>query len=211
MFRGRVFLSERQREMNEMIDLIYKRRSIRKFTEKPLSQEILETLLKAGMAGPSGMNAQPWEFVVVTDPEQLKKFRHALMFAKQNYTAVICVCGSPRVQKNKSGDRFWVQDCSAATENILLAATSLGLGSVWIGVYPVTVFVRQVRAILNLPEDVTPLNIIGLGYPAEEKEPRTQYDENRVHWQMYQPAEKPRMRLFRQHKNETVLEKTEEE
>jgi nitroreductase len=197
--------------MTEMIDLIYKRRSIRKFTEKPLSPEILETLLKAGMAGPSAMNAQPWEFVVVTEPELLKKFRQALMFAKQNYTAIICVCGSPRAQKNKSGDRFWVQDCAAATENILLAATSLGLGSVWIGVYPVTVFVRQVKAILNLPQDITPLNIIGLGYPAEEKEPRTQYDENRVHWQTYGPAEKRRRRLFAPRKNETVLEHNEEE
>ena len=194
-----------------MIDLIYKRRSIRKFTEKPLSQEILDELLKAGMAGPSAMNAQPWEFVVVTDPELLKKFRQALMFAKQNYTAIICVCGSPRAQKNKSGDRFWVQDCSAANENILLAATSLGLGSVWIGVYPVTVFVRQVKAILNLPEEVTPLNIIGLGYPAEVKEPRTQYDESRVHWQTYGPAEKRRGRLFPPRKNETVLEHNEEE
>jgi nitroreductase len=85
------------------------------------------------------------------------------------YKAVICVCGSPRVQKNKAGDRFWVQDCSAATENILLAATALGLGSVWIGVYPVTIYVRQVRSILNIPDDVTPLGLIGLGYPAEPK------------------------------------------
>ena len=125
--------------MNEFIDLIYKRRSIRKFTEKKISQEILEELLKVGMAGPSAMNAQPWEFVVVTDPAQLKKFQRSLMFAKQDYTAIICVCGSRRAQKNKAGDRFWVQDCAAATENILLAATSLGLGSVWIGVHPITI------------------------------------------------------------------------
>ena len=196
--------------MNEFLEIIYKRRSIRKFTDKPISQDILEELLKAGMAGPSAMNAQPWEFVVVTEPEILKKCRNAMMFAKQNYTAVICVCGSSRVQKNKAGDRFWVQDCSAAAENILLAATALGLGSVWTAVYPVTTSVLQVRAILNLPEDVTPLNLIGLGYPAEMKEPRTQYEEGRVHWQTYGPVEKHRLHLFKPRKNETVLEETKE-
>jgi nitroreductase len=197
--------------MNEFIELIYKRRSIRQFTQKPISEEILEELFKAGMAGPSAMNAQPWEFVAITDPDVLKKFRHALMFAKQNYTAVICVCGSQRLQKNKAGDRFWVQDCSAASENILLAATALGLGSVWIGVYPVTIYVRQVRAILNLPVDITPLNLIGLGYPAENKDPRTQYEEDRVHWQTYGPAEKRHTPLFHLRKKETILEQTKEE
>jgi len=198
--------------MNDFVELMYKRRSIRKFTETPVSRDLLVELLKAGMAGPSAVNAQPWEFVVVTQPEILKKFRHALMFARYNYTAVICVCGSPRVQKNKSGDRFWVQDCAAATENILLAATALGLGSVWMAVYPETLIVRQVRNILNLPEDVTPLNIIGLGYPAEEKEARTQYEERRVHWETYGPAEARRGHFFsKRRKNEAVLEKTKEE
>jgi nitroreductase len=197
--------------MNEMIDLIYKRRSIRKFTEKTIGKDTLDDLLRAAMAAPSAMNAQPWEFVVVTDPKILQKCRNAMMFAKQNYTAVICVCGSDRKQKNKAGDRFWVQDCSAATENILLAATALGLGSVWTAVYPVSTSIMQVRAILNIPEGVTPLNLIGLGYPAETKEPRTQYDETRVHWETYGPAEKRRLPFFKRHKNETVLEHTEEE
>lgn len=196
--------------MNDFIDTIYKRRSIRKFTEKTISKEMLEELLKVGMSAPTAMNAQPWEFVVVTDPVILQKFRNALMFAKQNYTAVICVCGSKRVQKNRTGDRFWVQDCSAATENILLAATSLGLGSVWIGVHPIIPMVMQVKAILNLPEDVTPLNLIGLGYPAEEKDPRSQYDENRVHWQTYAPA-KQHLFHFKRRKNEEVLEKSKED
>ena len=197
--------------MNDFIDLIYRRRSIRKFTEKAVSTEVLEELFKAAMAGPSAMNAQPWEFVAVTDPEILQKCRNALMFSKQNYTALICVCGSPRVQKNKAGDRFWVQDCSAATENILLAATALGLGSVWIGVYPIQTSVLQVRAILNIPDDVTPLNLIGLGYPAETKDPRTQYEESRVHWQTYGPARQHHIPFFRKRKNETLLEKAKED
>jgi nitroreductase len=197
--------------MNDFLDVIYRRRSIRKFTEAPIDEDLITDLLKAGMAGPSAMNSQPWEFIAITDPEVLKKFRSSLMFAKQNYTAMICVCGSPRVQKNKAGSRFWVQDCSAATENILLAATALGLGSVWIGVYPVTIYTRQVRSILNIPEDVTPLGLIGLGYPAETKESRTQYEESRVHWQMYAPSPEKRLHLFRPRKNERILEETQED
>lgn len=197
--------------MAELTDLIFQRRSIRKFTDKPLSDEQLKLLLKAGMAAPSAMNGQPWEFIVVTDNNLLAKCRNALMFAKHNFTAVICVCGSPRVGKSKLGDRFWAQDCSAATENILLAATALGLGSVWIGVHPVTMFVRQIREILNIPTDVTPLNLIGLGYPAEQKEPRTQYDEKKVHWQLYAPRTRQKVGVFKLRKKEEVLEKNIEE
>ena len=141
------------------------------------------------MAAPTAMNAQPWEFVVITDKAVMDKFRMGLMFAKMNAPAAICVLGSKRMQKNKAGEKFWVQDCSAATENILLAATSLGLGSVWVGIHPVTLFSRQVEQILNLPEGVTPLNLIYLGYPAEEKESRSQYDEKRVQWGPFPAAE----------------------
>jgi nitroreductase len=197
--------------MNDFLNVIFRRRSIRKFTDAPVSEEIIIDLLKAGMAGPSAVNAQPWEFVVITDPEILKKFRSSLMFAKQNYTAMICVCGSRRVQKNQAGDRFWVQDCSAASENILLAATALGLGSVWIGVYPITLYMRQVRSFLHLPADVTPLNLIALGYPAEEKPARSQYEESRVHWQTYAPVPDKRLHLFKTRKNERVLEETQED
>ena len=143
--------------MSDPLELFYKRRSIRRFTDEPVPRDILEEILKAAMAGPSAMNAQPWEFVVITEKETMDKFRAALMFAKMNAPAAICVLGSKRMQKNKAGDKFWVQDCSAATENILLAATALGLGSVWIGVHPVTIFQKQIESILNLPEGVMPL------------------------------------------------------
>jgi nitroreductase len=168
--------------MSDFLEVFYKRRSVRKFTEEPVSRKDFVTLLKAGMSGPSGMNAQPWEFVVITEKETMDKFRRGLMFAKMNAPAAICVLGSSRMQTHRSGDKFWVQDCSAATENILLAATAMGLGTVWIGVHPVFLFEKQVKSILNLPKGVTPLNLIMLGHPAEEKEPRTQYDEKRVHW-----------------------------
>jgi nitroreductase len=166
--------------MSDFLELFNKRRSIRKFTEEAVSREDLTTLLKVGMSGPSAMNAQSWEFVVVTEKETMDKFRHAIMFAKMNAPAAICVLGSKRV--NNYENVFWEQDCSAATENILLAATAMGLGAVWIGIHPVHLFKMQINSILNLPGEVTPLNLIFIGHPAEEKEPRTQYDEKRVHW-----------------------------
>jgi nitroreductase len=140
------------------------------------------------------MNAQPWEFAVIIDPKTLASLRGSLIFAKINAPAAICVLGSERMQKNKTGSRFWVQDCSAATENILLAATALGLGSVWVGVHPVAIFTRAVAKVLNLPKGVTPLNLIFVGYPAETKEPRTQYEDKRVHWGAFPPSEKKGIR-----------------
>ena len=168
--------------MEDTLAIIKNRRSIRRFTDQAVDKETITLLLEAAMAAPSAMNAQPWEFVVITEKETMDKFRSALMFAKMNAPAAICVLGSSRMQKGKAGDKFWVQDCSAATENILLAATALGLGSVWVGVHPVALFTRQVKRILNLPEGVTPLNLVYIGYPAEQKTPRTQYEESRVHW-----------------------------
>lgn len=179
--------------MTDVLDIFYKRRSIRKFTEEPVSREVLTNLLKAGMAGPSAMNAKPWEFVVVTEKETMDKFRRGLMFAKMKAPAAICVLGSKRKQGNKAGDQFWVQDCSAATENILLAAVALGLGAVWIGIHPVFLFERQVKSILNLPKGVTPLSLIFIGHPAEEKPARTQYDEDRVHWGAFPRTGKEKM------------------
>jgi nitroreductase len=171
--------------MPDLIDVIFSRRSIRKFKETPLPKEVIETLLKAAMAAPSATNAQPWEFVVIDNPDVLARLRTGLIFGKMVSPLVICVLGSERLQKNISGSKFWVQDCSAATENILLAATALGLGSVWVGVHPITLFTRHVQNVLNLPKGVTPLNLIYLGYPDEIKEPHTKYDEKRVHWNAF--------------------------
>jgi len=170
--------------------VIYKRRSIRKFTQEPVSKDDLTLLIKAAMAAPTAMNVQPWEFVIITAPDTLARFRKALMFAKMEAPAAICVLGSKRMIKNITGDRFWVQDCSAATENILLAATAMGLGTVWVGVHPVKLFERQVKTILNLPEGLTPLNLIYIGHPAETKEARTQYDERKVHWEAFPKSAK---------------------
>jgi len=171
--------------MNDILDTIFKRRSIRKYTDQPVEPEKLDLLLQAGMAAPSAMNCKPWEFIVVTDPEKLAQFRKRLIFGDRNAPAAIVVCGNPGLSVNPSARLFWVQDCSAATENILIAAVGLGLGTVWIGVHPVGEFVQTVRKIMSIPRKVTPLCIIYVGYPESEKPSRTQYDEQRVHRQEY--------------------------
>ncbi len=167
------------------LESIFRRRSIRKYTDRPVEAEKLDLLLQAGMAAPSAMNCRPWEFVVVTDPEKLAQLRRRLIFGDRNAPAAIVVCGNPSRSANPAARLFWVQDCSAATENILLAATGLGLGSVWIGVHPVREFVRVVRQVTGLPRRVTPLSLVYVGYAAEEKPARTQYDERRVYHERY--------------------------
>ena len=173
--------------MTEILDYIFKRRSIRSYTDQPIDHATLIQLLQAGMAAPSAVNSQPWEFVVATELEVLNALRQRIMFGQYNAQAIIAVCGSPNVANNSAGRTYWIQDCSAALENILIAATGLGLGSVWVGVYPEEEKVKAVRQVLNIPDTVIPLGLVYLGYPAETQPARTQYDEQKVHWQQYDP------------------------
>lgn len=171
--------------MNSTLESIFKRRSIRKYTDQPVESEKLDLLLRAAMAAPSAMNCKPWEFVVVTDPAKLSQFRKRLIFGNRNAPAAIVVCGNPGLSANPAARLFWQQDCSNAAENILIAAASLGLGTVWVGLHPVAEFVRIVRNIVGLPKHVIPLGLIYVGYPAEEKPPRTQFNANRIHQDAY--------------------------
>jgi nitroreductase len=180
--------------MGSALDLIFKRRSIRQYTAQPVEKEVLVQLLRAAMAAPSAVNSQPWEFVVITSPDGIQKLGRILPLGRYNAPAAIVVCGSPLRARNPAGLLFWVQDCSAAIQNILLAATGMGLGSVWIGVHPVAALARQVRKILHIPPHVTPLGVVYVGYAAEEKEARTRYREDRVHWDVYD--------LFGRHRGE---------
>jgi len=161
-----------------MLDTIFARRSIRQYTSEPVSEEDIKKLLEAGMAAPSASNRKPWHFVVVTDRAKLNALAEKHPYGKMLAQAAlaIAVCGDPKISV-----KYWIQDCSAATENILLAATSLGLGSVWLGVAPNSDRTEAVAEVLGIPEDMGILNVISIGHPAEEKEPRTQYDEGRVH------------------------------
>ncbi len=171
--------------MSDILEHIFKRRSIRSFTHRLIDQQTLIKLLQAGMAAPTAVNSQPWEFVVVSEPAGVDRIRQHRLFDSYNAQAIIAVCGSPNVAKNSAGRLYWIQDCSAAIENILIAAAGLDLGSVWAGVYPDEEKVKAVRQMLNVPDWVIPLGLVYLGYPAEDQPPRTQYDERKVHWQQY--------------------------
>ena len=171
--------------MNPIIEAIFQRRSIRKYTEQAVEAEKLDLLLQAGMAAPSAMNCKPWEFIVVTQPETMAQFRKRLTFGDRNAPAAIAVCANPGLSANPAARLFWQQDCSAAVQNIMIAAVSLSLGTVWIGIHPVKTFVQTVRKILKIPRGVTPLCLVYVGYPLEPKAARTQYDENRVFRETY--------------------------
>jgi len=162
----------------ELIKTIFSRRSIRKYTEESVPEEHVTTILEAAMAAPSASNKKPWHFVVVTERDTLNRLADAHKYAKMLQEAPLCVvvCGDESVSP-----RFWEQDCSAVTQNILLAAQALGLGSVWCGVHPNEERVHDISKILGITAPVKPLNLIAIGYPAEKKEPRTQYDETRIH------------------------------
>ena len=162
----------------DLINTILTRRSIRKYTSERISDEDVKAMLEAAMAAPSASNRKPWHFIVVTDRKVLNKLARVHPYGKMLFEAPLCiaVCGDETVSP-----RYWVQDCSVAAENLLLAVTALGLGAVWLGVYPREERVDPIKKVLNLPETIVPLNLVSIGHPAEEKEPRTQYDEQRVH------------------------------
>lgn len=166
----------------EVREALQKRRSIRKFTSEPVPEEAVRELLHAAMSGPSACNRTPWEFWVVTDPETLIQLRGASRFTGHESTLAIVVAGNLSRALPQQLAEYWVQDCSAATENILLQATELGLGAVWCGIYPQKRAEEKVAKILGLTPKQIPLNILFIGYPAESPEARDQYKESCVHW-----------------------------
>lgn len=174
----------------DALEAIFKRRSIRSFKDIELENERIIPLLKAGTSAPTAVNAQPWEFVVVTEKAILKQLREKLVFARYEAPCSIVVCGNMKLALKGQEKDLWIEDCSAATENMLIAATSIGLGSLWIGIYPVASRMSTVRRILNMPEEVIPLNMVYFGYPNEIKEGRTRYDEKHIYWQTYEPDRK---------------------
>ena len=162
------------------MDPVLSRTSIRCYTPQPVSEEAIRTLLQAAMAAHSAGDQRPWHFVVIQDREVRSRIAEIDPFAHmvpQSPTAIL-VCGDPTLQKHQGS---WMQDCAAATENILIEAHLLGLGTVWLGVYPVEGRVQSLRRLLGLPEKVIPFAIVPVGYPAERREPAHRYDESRVH------------------------------
>jgi nitroreductase len=167
-----------------LFDVLYSRRSIRVYVEdKPVEEEKIEMLLHAAMAAPSASNLQPWEFVIMTERAGLERLKHCIGSSNgRNYNApaAFVVCGNTSyIPWEDTG----AMDCSAAIENILLAATALGLGTVWIG----DLDGEAIRELLDIPEHVAVISVVYFGYPAEHKPPRTQYTEEAIYWQKYDP------------------------
>jgi len=163
------------------MSIIFKRRSIRKYKNEIIPDEIIEKLLRAGFAAPSARNAQPWHFIVVSDRnilEEIPKFHpYSKMLLEASHAIVVCGDLSSEIVRD-----YWVQDCSAATQNILLMATELGLGSVWLGLYPDEARVNALKKLLKIPDEAMPLSIIAIGYPDETREPIDRFNVEKVHY-----------------------------
>lgn len=165
----------------ELLEALQKRRSVRRFTEEAVSKKDIDILMHAAMSGPSACNARPWDFYVVESKAVLQNLHKATKYSDISAPLAIVVCGNLSHALPAPLTDFWVQDCSAATENILLAATGIGLGAVWCGIYPNRDAMENVKKTLGLPEENIPLNIIHVGHPDQFPEPRDQYDEKHVH------------------------------
>lgn len=171
-----------------VIDAIMTRSSVRSYTQQEVEQDKIETMLRAGMAAPTAGNKQPWEFIVITDRailDALPAVAGGMKMAPQAPLA-IAVCGVPAKTMPNVPD-YWVQDCSAATQNILLAAHAMGLGAVWCGAYPDGGTGREARIteLLKLPEGIVALNVIIIGYPNSEPAPKDKWNADIVHYNVY--------------------------
>ncbi|MBI5074019.1 MAG: nitroreductase family protein [Nitrospirae bacterium] len=165
----------------DAMQALFSRRSIRKYTTDQVSEQTIQEILEAAMSAPSAGNQQPWHFVVIDDRKLLDRVPdlhpHALM-CREAQTAIL-VCGDPSLEKHVG---YWVQDCAAATENLLLSVHALGLGGVWLGIYPRSERVIGVRKLFAVPEHVIPFALIPFGHPAEQKPARPdRYNETRIH------------------------------
>jgi nitroreductase len=166
----------------DALEVIFTRRSVRSFSSEPVSKENIDTILKASMSAPSARNEQPWHFLVIDDRALLNKIAevhpHAKMCAEATLAIIPCVIPSTY----NIDVSFWIQDMSAAVENILLAARSLNLGSVWTGVYPRENLIRGIQQLFNLPETVIPFCVIPIGHTDVKQEQADRYRLERVHY-----------------------------
>lgn len=168
----------------ETLEAIFTRRSIRKFSDRQIQESDINRLLKAGMYAPSANNSQPWHFVVINERELLDRIPTFHPWSKMCFQAPLAIVVCAYVPAGKKFD-LWVQDCSAATQNILLAAHAIGLGGVWLGVHPREERIAGVRDLLGLPEEVHPVSIVVLGYPNEQPETPERFDLAKVHFNQW--------------------------
>lgn len=165
-----------------VLDNIATRTSIRDYEARPVEKEKIEKMLRAAMAAPTAMNKQPWHFVVVDQRNVLDALAGANPYAKMLKKAplAIVVCGNTDKMIEGGGRDFWIQDASAATENLLLAAHAMGLGAVWTGAYPSEERCISISKVLSLSDNLIPLNMIVVGYPAEQPQPKQKFKEENI-------------------------------
>ena len=169
-----------------VIENILTRKSVRYFTGDTISQAQVETLLRCAMAAPSAMNKQPWAFIVVTDPALLARIGSEMPNTRcQNRPACAFVPCGDLSKALESRPEFWINDVSAATENLLLAAHAMGLGAVWTGIHPDAARVAQLQAILHLREYIVPLCVVPVGVPAESPAPKEKFTEENIHYNQW--------------------------
>ena len=185
--RGPRQAGQRNRGGRAIIENIMTRTSIRSYTSQTIPADTIEILLKAGMAAPTAVNAQPWHFIAINSKEKLAELaaenpRAGML--KQAPLAIV-VCGNMSKAMQGKAQEYWIQDCSAATENILLAAHALGLGAVWTGAYPMDDRVASLSKTLKLPETIIPLCMIVIGHPAEQPQPKDKWKPENVSYNEY--------------------------
>ncbi|MFU2359597.1 MAG: nitroreductase family protein [Bacteroidales bacterium] len=165
-----------------VLDNIATRTSVRDYEARPVEKEKIEKMLRAAMAAPTAMNKQPWHFVVVDQRNVLDALAGANPYAKMLKKAplAIVVCGNTDKMIEGGGRDFWIQDASAATENLLLAAHAMGLGAVWTGAYPSEERCISISKVLSLSDNLIPLNMIVVGYPAEQLQPKQKFKEENI-------------------------------
>ena len=164
----------------DSLEAIFTRRSIRKYTTELIPTSIIHDLIEAAVSAPSAGNEQPWQFILLTKRDildEIPRFHPHASFVKQAQQAIL-VCGD---LSRETFEGYWMIDCSAATQNLLLAAHAKGLGACWVGIYPRQERIKKLKELLRVPDHIIPFALVALGFPAEEKQREDRYDEERVH------------------------------
>lgn len=168
----------------DVLECIITRRSIRDFLERDVSEEDIQKILKCAMYAPSAGNQRPWHFVVIKSRETMMRITqfhpHSMML--KSARCAIAVVADTEIEKHKG---YWVQDCSAAVQNILLSVHYLGLGAVWLGIYPREERINGLSKLLNLPSNIVPFAVVAIGYPAKIPEQPDRFEENRIHYEKW--------------------------
>ncbi len=170
----------------DALKAIMERRSVRDYEDRQVPDGVIENLLRAGMYAPSAMNSQPWEFLVIRDAEKKKAASKIGTYWKMLPEAPLGILVMANLEGYRaSAKEFFIQDCSAAAENILLAAEAQGLGGVWLGLYPKKDRMEALRELFEIPESIIPFSMLSIGYPAKKPKPHTGFHAEKVHYDKY--------------------------